>query len=136
MIKLAQELAKSSVAGDLICIYGDLGAGKSFFARHFINTLQNKVSEVLSPTFNLVYSYESNKGQINHFDLYRLKSEEDLENIGFFEALQNSIMLVEWPQIAEKYFNFDHKRIYISNVLNVSAESRKVTIDEVLIKNA
>ena len=136
MIQLARDLAAKTSEGDLICLYGDLGVGKSFFVRYFINALRDEECEVLSPTFNLVYSYESNRGQINHFDLYRLKSEEELENIGFFEVLRNSICLVEWPQIAEGYFDFPHVKIYIENVSEGQEESRKVTIDEVLAKSA
>jgi len=103
MSDLAKEIAASSKLGDVICLKGTLGAGKTFFAKNFINSLQEKESKILSPTFNLVYSYHTKKGEIFHFDLYRLKSANELENIGFFDALKSGISLIEWPEIAEKF---------------------------------
>ena len=103
MADLARKIAASSRVGDVICLKGTLGAGKSFFAKNFINFLQEKETEILSPTFNLVYSYDTKKGEVFHFDLYRLKNAEELENIGFFEALKNGICLIEWPEIAAKF---------------------------------
>ncbi len=86
---------------------------KLIFARNFINALSLEPQDVLSPTFNLVYSYDSKKGEIFHFDLYRLKSVEELENIGFFDALKNGICLIEWPEIAEKYLQKNYLEIEI-----------------------
>ena len=73
MIDFAKQIANESQNCSIIGLKGTLGAGKSFFARHFINALQEKPSEILSPTFNLVYSYQTKKGEVFHFDLYRLK---------------------------------------------------------------
>lgn len=103
MANLAKEIAASAQVGDVFALQGTLGAGKSFFVRNFINALQENPSEILSPTFNLVYTYDTKKGEVFHFDLYRLKSAQELENIGFFEALKNGICLIEWPEIAEKF---------------------------------
>ncbi len=113
MADFAKELASSSQTGDVVALKGTLGAGKSFFARNFINALQEKSSEVLSPTFNLVYSYDTTKGEVFHFDLYRLKSAEELENIGFFEALKNGICLIEWPEIAQKFLPKNYTEVEI-----------------------
>lgn len=113
MANLAREIAGAAKLGDVICLEGTLGAGKSFFAKNFINFLQEKPTEILSPTFNLVYNYESKKGEIFHFDLYRLKSAEELENIGFFDAINSGICLIEWPQIAEKSLPKNYKKIQI-----------------------
>lgn len=103
MANFAKDLAAKSKPRDVICLTGTLGAGKTFFAKEFIGFLQEEKMEVLSPTFNLVYSYQSKKGEIFHFDLYRLKSATELENIGFFDAIKNGICLIEWPEIAEKF---------------------------------
>ena len=89
MIALATKIANESKVGDVIGISGTLGAGKSFFAKSFINALSERWQEVLSPTFNLVYSYDTLKGEVFHFDLYRLKSAVELENIGFFDSVVN-----------------------------------------------
>src|SRR5260221_226468 len=102
MVDLAAKIATEAQVGDVIALQGTLGSGKSFFAESFINFLSSKKIIVPSPTFNLVYSYDSKKGEIFHFDLYRLKDPEELENIGFFDALKNGICLIEWPEIAQK----------------------------------
>ncbi|NBX02812.1 MAG: tRNA (adenosine(37)-N6)-threonylcarbamoyltransferase complex ATPase subunit type 1 TsaE [Alphaproteobacteria bacterium] len=98
---LAARLAGVCAAGDCLLLQGDLGAGKTTFARGFIGALQAAPEEVLSPTFSLVQSYMSKGGyEIFHFDLYRLKSPSDLVEIGFDEAVSDGLTLVEWPDIA------------------------------------
>ncbi len=110
----------------IIGLKGELGAGKSFFAKHFIESLkQQDGKEILSPTFNLVYSYQTRKGEIFHFDLYRLKSFAELENIGFFDACKNSICLIEWPQIAEKFLKKLPQGKYIELEIKISAEEER-----------
>ena len=85
----------------------------------------------MSPTFNIVYSYKTQKGEIFHFDLYRIKHEEELENIGFFEVIKNNITLIEWPQIAEKYLPKNCLKITIKNVINHHEEAREIIIENV-----
>ncbi len=131
MIEFAKEIANSIKGNKVIALYGNLGVGKSFFARNFINFLQEIPSEVLSPTFNIVYSYKTKKSEIFHFDLYRIKHEEELENIGFFEALNGNIILIEWPQIAEKYLPKNCLKITIKNIINHHEEAREIIIENV-----
>lgn len=128
MIQFAQEMAKSAEIGDVIGLNGTLGVGKSFFAKNFINFLQNESTEVLSPTFNIVYPYDSKKGEIFHFDLYRLKSDEELENIGFFDSLQNGICLIEWPEIAQDFLKKNYLEITIKTTASVNEEEREILI--------
>ncbi len=114
MINLAKKLAKNAKKGDIFGLDGTLGSGKSFFARAFINSLSNKEIDVTSPTFNLLNLYEiNNKITIYHFDLYRLKDEEELYNLGIQDAFINGITLVEWPEIAQNLFNDNYIRIDI-----------------------
>ena len=131
MIEFAKEIANSIKNNKVIALYGNLGVGKSFFAKNLINFLQEIPSEVLSPTFNIVYSYKTQKGEIFHFDLYRIKHEEELENIGFFEVIKNNITLIEWPQIAEKYLPKNCLKITIKNVINHHEEAREIIIENV-----
>jgi tRNA threonylcarbamoyladenosine biosynthesis protein TsaE len=131
MIEFAKEIANSIDDNKVIALYGNLGVGKSFFAKNLINFLQEIPSEVLSPTFNIVYSYKTQKGEIFHFDLYRIKYEEELENIGFFEAIKSNITLIEWPQIAEKYLPKNCLKITIKNVINRHEEAREIIIENV-----
>jgi tRNA threonylcarbamoyl adenosine modification protein YjeE len=126
MANFANKIADEAKAGDVIGLKGTLGAGKSFFAKHFINFLSEKPREVLSPTFNLVYSYDTKKGEIFHFDLYRLKTSNELENIGFFDALQNGISLIEWPEVAEKYLKNNYLEIEIKTVADAGEEVREI----------
>ncbi len=101
VIKIAQNLAENP--SQIIALQGTLGSGKSFFAKHFINHLQENQTDILSPSFNIALNYDTKIGEIFHFDLYRLKGKEELENIGFFEALKNNICLIEWPEIILDY---------------------------------
>ena len=123
----ARKIALETDPKTVLALKGDLGVGKSFFARTFINSLSEKKQEVLSPTFNLVYSYDSKIGEIFHFDLYRLKNEDELENIGFFDSIQDSTCLIEWPEIAQKYLPKNYIEITIET-LKASEESRKIII--------
>jgi len=128
MAAFAREIAAQSKIGDVIALEGTLGAGKSFFAKNFINALSENAREILSPTFNLVYSYNTKIGEVFHFDLYRLKSSEELENIGFFDALQNGICLIEWPEIAVKFLPKNYRKITIKTNSIDHEETREVTI--------
>ena len=128
MADLAKKIAAETRIGDVIGLKGTLGAGKSFFARHFINALSEKSVEVLSPTFNLVYSYDTKKGEVFHFDLYRLKSADELENIGFFEALQNGICLIEWPEIAADFLKKNYIEIEIKTIAGDNEEAREILL--------
>ena len=131
MVELAKEIANSIEGNKVIALYGNLGVGKSFFAKNLINFLQEIPSEVLSPTFNIVYSYKTRKDEIFHFDLYRIKHEEELDNIGFFEIIKSNITLIEWPQIAEKYLPKNCLKITIKNVINRHEEAREIIIENV-----
>jgi tRNA threonylcarbamoyl adenosine modification protein YjeE len=98
---LAGLLAFSLGPGDVVALRGDLGAGKTTFARALIRAaLGDDKAEVPSPTFALAESYDTPKGRITHFDLYRLARPEETAEIGFDEALASGAVLVEWPERA------------------------------------
>ena len=101
--KIADKIKKILSPGDVVFLYGEIGVGKTTFARLLINSFENekklKKSEVLSPTFNIVFEYEIKELTIKHFDLYRLKNNNDIKNIGLFENLEESITLIEWPEL-------------------------------------
>jgi len=108
--KIANNIKKIASAGDSIFLYGEIGVGKTTFARKLINNyeLENKIkkSEVLSPTFNIVFEYDIKAFTIKHYDLYRLKNMKDIQNIGLFENTEQCITLIEWPElIKEKPLN-------------------------------
>ncbi|MCK5284974.1 MAG: tRNA (adenosine(37)-N6)-threonylcarbamoyltransferase complex ATPase subunit type 1 TsaE [Alphaproteobacteria bacterium] len=98
-VQIAQDLAQKIKQNDIILLHGNLGMGKSVFARAIIKKLTNNADlEVPSPTFTLLQTYEISCGQIYHFDLYRLKCPDEIYELGWEEALNNSIVIIEWPE--------------------------------------
>ena len=104
---------------------GEIGVGKTTFTRYLINYLQKKEglkeTEVLSPTFNLLYEYDLKKYKIMHYDLYRIKNKKELNNLGILQDNKNAIKIIEWPSlikipISDKleinldYANYDNER--------------------------
>lgn len=104
--KISNKIKKKLTPGDVIFLYGEIGVGKTTFARLLINNYEKeknlKVSEVLSPTFNIVFEYDIKKLTIKHYDLYRLKNDRDIKNIGLFEDLERTITLIEWPELIKE----------------------------------
>ena len=96
-IAFAQTYARESVNGDVFTLQGPLGAGKSVFCRAFIQELAGKTLDVPSPTFTLLQNYDTSKGTIWHFDLYRIENPQEIYEIGWEEALSDGILLIEWP---------------------------------------
>ena len=88
---------------DCILLFGEIGVGKTTLTRALINNLQNQnnedETEVLSPTFNIAYEYEIGEFKIMHYDLYRLKTERDIQQLGVFEQSINNIKVIEWAEI-------------------------------------
>ena len=97
--KLAEKIASLVKIGDVITLKGDLGAGKTTFARYFINSLLSEEQEITSPTFNIAHQYDAPDFDIWHFDLYRLKNEREAEEIGLYDAFDEAVSLIEWPEI-------------------------------------
>ena len=101
--KIADKIKKILSPGDVVFLYGEIGVGKTTFARLLINGFESekklKKSEILSPTFNIVFEYEIKEFTIKHFDLYRLKNSNDIKNVGLSENLEQSITLIEWPEL-------------------------------------
>ena len=104
--ELASTFLKKIKPGCFIFLYGEIGVGKTTFIRYLINQFQKlnklEITEVTSPTFNLLNEYQINDFKINHYDLFRLKSTEEIKNLDLFEDNKNTITLVEWPQIIKK----------------------------------
>jgi len=112
--KIAQQLATYVQLGDVIALHGDLGVGKSVFARAFIRALTSDDEEVPSPTFTLVQIYESAKGDLYHFDVYRLENPDDGLELGIEEAFSEGISLIEWPSKLGSYVPWNCLNIEIS----------------------
>jgi tRNA threonylcarbamoyl adenosine modification protein YjeE len=101
MCAFARALAPLLCVGDCVALTGDLGAGKSTFARAVITELTS-ATDVPSPTYTLVQHYEGRQGPIWHFDLYRLKARAEIYELGWEEALPQALVLVEWPELVKE----------------------------------
>ena len=104
--ELANEFLKKIKHGMGVFLYGERGVGKASFIRYLINGFQKEnkqeITDVTSPTFNLLNEYQVNHININHYDLFRLKSVEEIKNLDLFEDNYNTITLIEWPQIIKE----------------------------------
>ena len=104
--KLASKFSKKLKPGNIVFLYGEMGVGKTTFIRYLINFLQEdnqlKITEVTSPTFNLLNQYQINQIKIDHYDLFRLKTVEEIKNLDLFDDNTNTITLIEWPQIIKE----------------------------------
>ena len=101
--KFTNKISEIILPGDYLFLFGEIGVGKTTFARQLINVfeLKNNIkkSEVLSPTFNILFEYELKDFIIKHYDLYRLKNEEEIKNLELFEIEEKNITLIEWPEL-------------------------------------
>ena len=116
-IKIADNISER----DCVFLVGEIGVGKTTFTRNFINYLQKKEgvkeTEVLSPTFNLLYEYDIKNLKVMHYDLYRIKNKEEIDQLGIFEEDTDTIKIIEWPELIEintsnrleLYLNYSNK---------------------------
>ena len=101
--KFTNKISEIILPGDYLFLFGEIGVGKTTFARQLINVfeLKNNIkkSEVPSPTFNILFEYELKDFIIKHYDLYRLKNEKEIKNLELFETEEKNITLIEWPEL-------------------------------------
>ena len=113
--EFAKNLAQNIKQGEILFLYGEMGVGKTTFVKYFVNNLQiifdKKITEVTSPTFNIMNEYSLGNFVIKHYDLYRLKSESELKDLNLFENNNDYIYLIEWPEIIKKE-PFSVKKLY------------------------
>ena len=132
--KLSNNIKSKILTGDTILLYGEIGVGKTTFARLFINNFEKynklKKSEVLSPTFNIVFEYKIKDFTIKHYDLYRLKNEQEITNVGLFENKEQNITLIEWPELIKKKpinridIFFEYEKNMNSRILKIKTYGR------------
>lgn len=122
---LAKALSEISIKKDVWALFGTLGVGKSVFSRAFIKNLTS-ATEVPSPTFTLVQVYEARSFEIYHYDLYRLKSAEEIWELNIEEAFMQSVSLIEWPEKMEAYLPRDCFKV---NIVYLSQDMRRIEIE-------
>ena len=102
---ISKKIADKISEKDCIFLIGEIGVGKTTFTRNLINYFQKKEgveqTQVLSPTFNLLYEYDIKNFKVMHYDLYRIKNSKELNQLGIFNENANSIKIIEWPQLIE-----------------------------------
>ena len=129
--KFASNLCKDIRVGDIYLFQGELGAGKTTLVKLLINNLYllnnlSKPASIASPTFPILITYDLNSSQIYHYDLYRIKNLKELEELDFFENLNNNITFIEWP---EKLISLPlNKKYYLINLDIISETKRKINI--------
>jgi tRNA threonylcarbamoyladenosine biosynthesis protein TsaE len=129
--ELAKDLTHYLKGGEIVYLYGEMGVGKTTFVRYLINQFQKnkklRITEVTSPTFNLLNEYDINDLVIKHYDLFRLKDKSEITNLDLFENNQNTITLIEWPQLIIK--NKSIKTIDLIFSYENELNNRSVKID-------
>nr|WP_298685760.1 tRNA (adenosine(37)-N6)-threonylcarbamoyltransferase complex ATPase subunit type 1 TsaE [uncultured Dongia sp.] len=128
--RFAGLLAQIVKSGDILALWGDLGAGKTTFARGFIGALMRSAESVPSPTFTLVQTYPGSAAgmplEIWHFDLYRLKRAEEAYEVGIEEAFETGVSLIEWPDRLGSLL--PAKRLDVTLAPGENADSRRLTL--------
>ena len=127
--ELASTFLKKIKPGCFIFLYGEIGVGKTTFIRYLINNFQKqnglKITEVTSPTFNLLNEYQIKQIKINHYDLFRINSLDEIHNLGLFDDITNAITLIEWPQKIKPKpknlieLNFEYGNDYKKRILKI-----------------
>ena len=129
--KFASNLCKDIRVGDIYLFQGELGAGKTTLVKLLINNLYllnnlSKPASIASPTFPILITYDLNSSQIYHYDLYRIKNLKELEELDFFENLNNNITFIEWPEMLISLPL--NKKYYLINLDIISETKRKINI--------
>ena len=128
--EFANNLSSKLKQGDIFFLYGEMGVGKTTFVKFLINNMQirskKKLTEITSPTFNIMNEYDINGLLVKHYDLYRLKSVDELEDLNIFDENDKAILLIEWPQIIRKEPNlvtklyFEYENEYQNRFIKIS----------------
>ena len=127
--ELAEKLTSYFKGGEYVFLHGEMGVGKTTFIKYFINKFQTnerlKLTEVTSPTFNLLNEYETNNFIFKHYDLFRIKNSSEIKDLDIFEKNEKTITLVEWPQLlksSNKVKSIDLFFIYENELKNRTVE--------------
>jgi len=139
LLEVACKFSNLIEKGDNFLLYGELGVGKTTFTRFLINNLQIKnnfnKSDVSSPTFNILNEYQIKNLNIKHFDLYRIKNKDELNNLGLFEDTE-AIKIIEWPEILKSTkinkieFHFSYSNNFKNRSLIISTNYKSQIVDE------
>ena len=137
--KIFQKVSKS----DCIFLFGEIGVGKTTFVRSLIQHIQRKKklhqTDVLSPTFNLVYEYDLEDLKIMHYDLFRIENSKDIKQLGIFQNFEKTVKIIEWPELIcdkisdrlEIYFEYCEKENERMITFEGFGKWKNFTLDEI-----
>ena len=129
---IAKTLARKSIIGDIYFLSGELGAGKTTFIRFFINSifdlnLIKRPNSIKSPSFPILINYPIKNFEVFHYDLYRLKNENEIQELNVIENLKENITLIEWPQMIINSLQIDNYFLINLDIVNLSERIIKIT---------
>jgi tRNA threonylcarbamoyladenosine biosynthesis protein TsaE len=128
--QIARELGEQAKAGDVLCLIGDLGVGKTLFSQGFAAGLGVK-ERVSSPTFTIVQQYDEGRLPFYHFDVYRIEDSEEMYEVGFTDMLYgNGVCLIEWADLIKDIWPESYKKVTIEKNLDKGFDYRLITIEE------
>ncbi len=126
--KIARQLGKQAKPGEIYCLSGELGVGKTVFSQGFASGL-GIAEDINSPTFTILQTYESGKMPLYHFDVYRLGDAWEMEEIGYDDYFfGEGVCLIEWAELILEILPADRKNVRIEKALNKSYDYRKITV--------
>ncbi len=126
--KIARQLGKQAKPGEIYCLSGELGVGKTVFSQGFASGL-GIAEDINSPTFTILQTYESGKMPLYHFDVYRLGDAGEMEEIGYDDYFfGEGVCLIEWAELIQEILPADRKNVRIEKALNKSYDYRKITV--------
>ena len=135
---IANTLAKKSLIGDIYLLSGELGAGKTTFIRYYINALFDRYAIkrpnlIRSPSFPILINYTVKNFELFHYDLYRLRNEDEIQELNIIENLKDNITLIEWPNIIINSSNIGN--YFLINLEIINSNEREIMITHKHNKN-
>ncbi|MBS6559406.1 MAG: tRNA (adenosine(37)-N6)-threonylcarbamoyltransferase complex ATPase subunit type 1 TsaE [Clostridiales bacterium] len=128
--EFGKKMAQEANAGDVICLLGDLGVGKTVFTQGFATGL-GITEPVSSPTFTIVQEYEEGRIPFYHFDVYRISDVEEMDEIGFEDYIYgNGVCLIEWANLIEEILPETMKVVTIEKDLEKGFDYRRITVSD------
>jgi len=129
---IAKMLARKSIIGDIYLLSGELGAGKTTFIRFFINSifelnLIKRPNSIKSPSFPILINYPIKNFEVFHYDLYRLKNENEIQELNIIENLKKNITLIEWPQMIINNLQINNYFLINLDIVDPSERIIKIT---------
>lgn len=129
---IGKEIALSAKSGQVFCLYGDLGCGKTVFSQGFGAGLGVK-DTIASPTFTILKQYDDGRIPFYHFDVYRIGSDEEMDDIGYYDIVDgDGVCLIEWAELIKDILPETYHKVTIEKDLEKGFDYRKITIEKIV----